>query len=357
MGTNFFSNKKEKLFLTIVCCAWWYIWSMLYISVLQSTSIKPLQAVVDGLISNTILALCCVLIINNMRYYLPKQEKYWYVLVITTALSGLWLLLSRLCLWSIFKNDASYIDSLWNTSSVRFAYSFLMLGSITMLSLLWYSQREQKAETSRREDTEKLAKDAELNKLRQQLQPHFLFNSLNSISALTGSQPEKARHMIQQLSEFLRGTLKNEEQQWTSFEEELKHLQLYLDIEKVRFGHRLQTSVHVEEEVLQMKIPAMLLQPLVENAIKFGLYDTLGEVNIVIAAKKNSNLLEVTIENPFDVETATSMKGTGFGIASTRRRLYLLFARQDLLQVKQHEKKYTTIISVPQLINDDSSNN
>jgi two-component system, LytTR family, sensor kinase len=355
--TNFFSNKKEKLFLTIVCCAWWYIWSMLYITVLQDTGIKPLQAVADGLISNAILALCCVLIINNMRYYLPKKEKYWYVLVITTALSVLWLLLARLCLWSIFKNDAGYTDWLWHTATVRFAYSFLMLSSITMLSLLWYSQREQKEEANRRADTERLAKDAELNKLRQQLQPHFLFNSLNSISALTGSQPEKARHMIQQLSQFLRGTLKNEEQQWTSFEEELKHLQLYLDIEKVRFGYRLQTSIHVDDSVLQMKIPAMLLQPLVENAIKFGLYDTLGEVNIVIAAKNNSGLLEVTIENPFDEETATSMKGTGFGIASIRRRLYLLFARHDLLQVIQQDKKYTTIINVPQLINDESSNN
>jgi two-component system, LytTR family, sensor kinase len=357
LANNFFSNKNEKLFLTIVCCAWWYIWSMLYITVLQDTGVKPLQAVVDGLISNTILALCCVLIINNMRYYLPKQEKYWYVLVITTALSGLWLLLARLCLWSIFKKDASYIDSLWNTTTVRFAYSFLMLSSITMLSLLWYSQREEKEEANRRADTERLAKDAELNKLRQQLQPHFLFNSLNSISALTGTQPEKARHMIQQLSEFLRGTLKNEEQQWTSFEEELKHVQLYLDIEKVRFGHRLQTSVKVEDSVLQMRIPAMLLQPLVENAIKFGLYDTLGEVNIIIEGKKSNDLLEITIENPFDEETATNMKGTGFGIASTRRRLYLLFARHDLLQVKQHDKKYTTIITVPQLIKNESNNN
>jgi two-component system LytT family sensor kinase len=86
-------------------------------------------------------------------------------------------------------------------------------------------------------------------KLRQQLQPHFLFNSLNSISALAGSQPEKARHMIQQLSDFLRGTLKRDEQQSVTLEEELHHLQLYLDIEKVRFGSRLQTDIQVEEEV------------------------------------------------------------------------------------------------------------
>ncbi len=88
-----------------------------------------------------------------------------------------------------------------------------------------------------------LAKDAELYKLRQQLQPHFLFNSLNSISALVTSRPEQARKMIQQLSDFLRGTLKKEENQWITLEEELQHLELYLDIEKVRFGHRLHTEL------------------------------------------------------------------------------------------------------------------
>ncbi len=89
----------------------------------------------------------------------------------------------------------------------------------------------------------KSAREAELYKLRQQLQPHLLFNSLNSISALITIQPAQARKMIQQLSDFLRGTLKKEENQWISLEDELQHLQLYLDIEKVRFGHRLNTAI------------------------------------------------------------------------------------------------------------------
>src|SRR3954447_4337876 len=132
-----------------------------------------------------------------------------------------------------------------------------MLGCMATISLLWYTQQEQKEMDKRKADAEKLAKDAELYKLRQQLQPHFLFNSLNSISALTGSQPEKARHMIQQLSDFLRGTLKKDELVWSTLEEELQYLQLYLDIEKVRFGYRLQTEIVVANEALQMKLPSM----------------------------------------------------------------------------------------------------
>jgi LytS/YehU family sensor histidine kinase len=201
----------------------------------------------------------------------------------------------------------------------------------------------------RKEEAEKLAKEAELFKLRQQLQPHFLFNSLNSISALTGAQPEKARHMIQQLSDFLRGTLRKEDNQWSSLKEELEYLQLYLDIEKVRFGYRLQTTIECEKEALQMKLPSLLLQPVVENAIKFGLYDTVGEVMITIKGRTKNDTLEVTVANPYDPETAQPLRGTGFGLASIKRRLFLLFLRHDLLTTSTNDDQFITTIEIPQI--------
>ena len=349
MTTAIFSNKREKLILGTVFCVWWIIWGVLQIVVLQDVGIDPLKAILDSVISNLLLAAFCLLVINNMRYYLPKREKYLYVLVLSVVLSAIWLLISRFSLWAFYKQDVDYLQWIRHTDTIRFLFGFLMIGCLTMLSLLWFSQLAQKQEIDRRADIERMAKDAELNKLRQQLQPHFLFNSLNSISVLTGSQPEKARQMIQQLADLLRGTLKNEVQIWTSFEEELKYLQLYLEIEKVRFGHRMQTIISHGDDVLQMKLPAMLLQPLVENAIKFGLYDTLGEVTIIISATNANGMLEVKVENPFDESTAVPMKGTGFGLSSIRRRLFLLFARQDLLQVKQEANQFITIITFPQL--------
>ena len=219
-----------------------------------------------------------------------------------------------------------------------------------MMSLLWYNQEDQKRMDAHKAEAERLAREAELFKLRQQLQPHFLFNSLNSISALTGTQPEKARHMINQLSEFLRGTLKKDEKQWNTLEEEMQYLQLYLDIEKVRFGHRLQTDIFCEDAAVNLNLPSMLLQPVVENAIKFGLYDTTGEVLIKINAKKLDNTLEVAVENPFDPETSQPLKGTGFGLPSIQRRLFLLFARQDLLNTKKEDNHFTTTIIIPQTI-------
>jgi LytS/YehU family sensor histidine kinase len=116
----------------------------------------------------------------------------------------------------------------------------------------------------------------------------------------------------------------------------------------VRFGYRLQTDINYEEETLPMKLPSMLLQPLVENAIKFGLYDTIGEVTILILAKKVNDQLEVRVQNPFDESTSTPLKGTGFGLASIKRRLYLLFSRYDLLEIKKDTQQFITIITIPQ---------
>ena len=355
MARNISADRKVSLVFFTAFIAWFGVWSILQVMVLRNFGIAASRAVTDAIISNLLLEGACLLVINNMRYYLPKQEKYWYTLVITIALSSVWLLVMRVILWAIFKQDVAYMQSLSQTSYIRYAIAFLMIGCFTALALVWYSQRDQLADNERKQGIEKLAREAELNKLRQQLQPHFLFNSLNSISALTGSQPEKARHMIQQLSDFLRGTLKKEQQQWTTVEEEIQYLQLYLDIEKVRFGYRLQTIIETEEKALQLQLPSMLLQPVVENAIKFGLYDTIGEVTILIHVQVVDDHLRISVQNPFDEDTSATVKGTGFGLSSVRRRLFLLFARQDLLQIKKEAQKFITIISIPQ--QHESSNN
>jgi LytS/YehU family sensor histidine kinase len=226
---------------------------------------------------------------------------------------------------------------------------WFILALIGVISWIWFYLHDQQAGQKREHDTVKLAREAELASLRQQLQPHFLFNSLNSISALAGSRPEEARKMIQQLSDFLRGTIKKDDQKFVSLREELRHLELYLDIEKVRFGHRLKTEVKQAEHTPAMIMPGLLLQPLVENAIKFGLYDTIGEITIRIITLSLDDTLVIRIENPFDPTTsAKARQGTGFGLDSVRRRLYLLFGRNDLLNTQQIEDIFITEVKIPQ---------
>ena len=316
---------------------------------LDQLGIDNFHAVIDSVISNALLAASGFFISYNMKYYLPRREKYWYILIVSLIISFLWMLLLKGALWLIFKSGDPYLNNFYSSWGIRFGAGFLLISSMSMFSILWYTQEEQKETDSRKAETEKLSKEAELFRLRQQLQPHFLFNSLNSISALTGTKPEKARHMIQQLSDFLRGTLKKDEQQWNTLEEELRHLALYLDIEKVRFGHRLQTEIVCDAEMLHLKIPALILQPVMENAIKFGLYDTTGEVLIKLEAMVERNNLKIVVQNPFDPETSQPQKGTGFGLTSVKRRLFLLFGSPDLLKTKKDNEKFFTVILIPQI--------
>jgi two-component system, LytTR family, sensor kinase len=346
MANSILSDRRLRFFFS----AWWLVWTFIKYIILKEIHIDDKHAVTDSVVSNFLLATICFFISNNMKYYLPRQEKYWYILVTSLTLSGIWILLQHGAMWLIFRERDPYQDIISSTWSLRYGAGFLLISSMSMFSLLWYSQREQKEMDARKSEAEHLTKEAELFKLRQQLQPHFLFNSLNSISALTGSQPEKARHMIQQLSDFLRVNLKKDDQQLSSLEEEIQYLGLYLDIEKVRFGHRLQTEIIVNDAVLSLKLPALLLQPVVENAIKFGLYDTYGEVLITLKATHETNYLKIMVQNPFDPETSQPLKGTGFGLSSVQRRLFLLFARHDLLRTQKDEEYFITTILIPQII-------
>jgi len=337
----------------LIFLSWWAIWAFLQISLLIGFGLTASTAVTDSLVSNTLIAVSCAFLSNNMQYYLPKKERYWYILFISLALSGIVLLACKAILVPLLsdKSDGVAYSVFFSRSwAVRFDIVFLQVACMSILSVLWYSSEEEQENRQRRNDAERLAKEAELFKLRQQLAPHFLFNSLNSISALIGSRPEQARKMIQQLSDFLRGNLKKEEQQWVPLTEELQYLELYLDIEKVRFGHRLTTDIRCEENCLGMKLPPMLLQPIVENAIKFGLYDTTDQVTIAIRARLDGNYVRIEVENPFDPETSRPKKGTGFGLTSIQRRLYLLFARPDLLETRVDNNLFTTIVRIPQQV-------
>jgi hypothetical protein len=311
-------------------------------------------AFTDGVFSYLLLLLACILITNTLRYYSPRQ-KYFHIIIWCVVLTSIWFMLVNWSLPLILKSVDGYALFMDQSLAVRWCVGFLVMGANTLISVIWYSWEEQKENEQRKTDAEKLAKDAELFKLRQQLQPHFLFNSLNSINALIGIRPQEARKMIQQLSDFLRGTLKKEEHQWVSLHEELQYLQLYLDIEKVRFANRLSALIEADETVQKMKLPALILQPIVENAIKFGLYDTTGEAIIRISARSENNSLVIRVENPFDPQTSATQKGTGFGLDSVKRRLYLLFARTDLLTTEGlpagqagKENIFITTVKIPQ---------
>lgn len=327
---------------------WALLWSVVQTALLWSVGFSLNVALTDALLTNLLLTTGGYAMGTGLRYYQPSIREAAYLLAWSMGLGVLSTMVFYWVTSRLFAGDVVYLDFVDATLAVRFLFMWLMVLLLLLLSWFWFYTLERRQDEQRKATAEKLAREAELHTLRQQLQPHFLFNSLNSISALVVARPEQARKMIQQLSDFLRGTLRKEDQQQVSLTDELKQLELYLDIEKVRFGHRLQTAIQVQDEAMNMRLPALLLQPVVENAIKFGLYDTVGETVISVKATAQDHHLLLQVQNPYDPSTARPQRGTGFGLSSVQRRLYLLYARQDLLQTQQQENQFITSIKIPQ---------
>lgn len=292
---------------------------------------------------------------NSFRYYLPSRSLTWQGLVLTFILTAGVVIIGQYALEYLFKSQLDYLDFLHQAVWVRSLLLMVLFGCFTLL-VIYHARLEDQLKIMRMEDqVENMAKDAELYQLRQQLQPHFLFNSLNSINALIGRNPEKARKMVLQLSEFLRGTIRKDEKKWISVSEEMEYLQLFLNIEKIRFGERLKVDLKVDEEVERLDIPPLLIQPLLENAVKHGLNGSTGEVTVEMSLRKAESYLEVMLSNPYDPSVGHS-RGLGFGLDAVTRRLYLLFGRHDLLKVSAKENVYTVWMKIPQFYDQDNNN-
>ena len=350
------TRKSNSLFVQVAAVTVIaFTWSTLHAFGLYWSGFDWQYAIADSAVSNSLNALAVFVLYNTLRFYQPSHSKLVYLffwnILLAKAISLIFIFVMQQIFSGLFTPVSAVINS---TIIFRIAYETLLLTSFSLVIWLWNNNKRQMESDARKSSLEKLAREAELFNLRQQLQPHFLFNSLNSISALAGSQPEQARKMIQQLSDFLRGTLKKDDQQFSTLEKELQHLSLYLEIEKVRFGHRLKTEIIADEQTNKLLLPSLLLQPIVENAIKFGLYDSVGEVLIKIRASAHENYLAIEIQNPFDAATVTAQSGTGFGLSSVQRRLFLLFSRNDLLNTKSivgedtNINIFSTTIKIPQ---------
>jgi two-component system, LytTR family, sensor histidine kinase AlgZ len=206
-------------------------------------------------------------------------------------------------------------------------------------------------EASRRAETQALqfqihSRDAELRSLRAQIHPHFLFNSLNSINALVMSRPEEARRVCILLADFLRRSLTVGARDHVTLGEELALAQDLLAIEKVRFDDRLTYETEADEGARQCRIPPLLLQPLVENAVTHGVSQCLEGGTIRLWAERRAGRLRLAIENPRDPDTA-ARKGTGIGLENVRRRLEALYGREAELRVVAEPTSFRVELSLP----------
>jgi len=222
----------------------------------------------------------------------------------------------------------------------------LYLITLALHYLLEAVARNREAEAKEAE-LRLLAQDAELRALRAQLNPHFLFNSLNSISALTTLDPARARSMCILLSDFLRGSLKLGEKRTVALAEEVELLKAYLAIEQIRFGARLQVDWQIAPDVLAIPVPALLLQPLAENAIKHGIAGLTEGGVVRISARREGGAVELKVENPVDPDLEPP-QGLGLGLRQVRTRLQLRFGARMRFEAGLQDGVHRVLMVFPE---------
>lgn len=307
-------------------------------------------SMVDAAVFNFILAIIGFGLWYILRFNI-KEQLSSFDLVINHFIVGIvtiafWMGSGYYLMLMLESADKEYLDFLklslpWRAIIGTFFYLIFVL---IYYMILYYEDLQQKLKVE--SELNSLVREAELNALKSQINPHFLFNSLNSISSLTMTDPEKAQEMVIKLSDFMRYSLSHDRNETTSLRRELENTERYLDIEKVRFGKRLKYVCNIPEGCLNLQIPNMILQPLLENAIKHGVHNSTEEVLIELDCQISDEFAELHITNDFDPE-ATRPKGEGIGLKNIRNRLQLLYHRSDLFEVKMGKIEFEVILRIP----------
>ena len=257
-------------------------------------------------------------------------------------------------LWSITPRLRRQFPALIDCYRAYFGFGFyidLIIASLIVIAVhaLLYYQNFRASELAQSSLKTELAR-AQLRALKMQLHPHFLFNTLHSISSLVLEDPPKANSMIARLGDFLRLTLENSNQQLVSLKEETEFLRCYLEIEQVRFGDRLTVTFELEPQMLSAQVPHLILQPVVENAIQHAIAPRATRGHIKIEAKRLNSLLrlEVRDDGPGMASNDALLGTEGVGLSNVRARLHQIYGsdfRFELMNAR--DGGLTVVMEIP----------
>jgi len=284
-----------------------------------------------------------------VKYSSPESFIWWNLLLFhllaATILIIVWSYISTVIIKVIAPGLNDYM-TLSLPTRILSGYLMYVFYVLFFTAIIYYQNFKEKVK--REAELKSLIKEAELHALKSQINPHFLFNSLNSISSLTMSDPAKAQEMVINLSTLMRYSLKHNQNEKVKFGTELQNNRLYLAIEKVRFGNKLNPVFHVDEKCFDASLPNMILQPIYENAIKYGVYEATEPVDIITHASCNGDHLLITVENSYD-PGVVSKKGEGIGLRNIRERLQIIYGNSSLLKISDDKKSFKITLTIPQI--------
>lgn len=337
---------RKKLYWLSQFCGWSLFVLVNLIIISNYESIPP-----ERIFVWIILGVIGIIITHSLRAVIRKNG--WLDLPLKNIIPRVLLssLVAGIIIYSLTTIFSLIIGS-FRHEEYKWISSVAGIINLSGISLVWtliyfalhYLENYQKAEI----ETliwESAVKDFEIKTLKAQLNPHFMFNAMNSIRALIEEDPENAKVAITKLSNILRYSLKIERTETVTLDDEIKAIQDYLDLEKIRFEERLKYSLHISPESAKVEIPPMMIQTLMENGIKHGISKRTsgGEVNLI--TKVESGRLIIQIRNSGQLNDNQLRSSTGFGIANTKHRLNLLFGEDARFSIK-NENESTVLCEI-----------
>ena len=345
---NPFINNKKVLATYFVL---WFFIFLVQVSVLYFfLYIQILTALLDSTVFNLIyqllgISLWYTVSFNSLENY-NAVKIFLNHIAAAVITSGLWILAGYYIMTNLITGKTIYAEFLVKSLVWRFLIGILYYTVIIAVDyvIIYYNNFQEKL--LREAELNALVKEAELKTLKYQINPHFIFNSLNSISSLTISNPAQAQEMTIKLSAFLRSTLSKNEKQKNKLNEEINNAKLYLDIEKIRFADKFEFVDEIKQECKELEVPSMILQPLFENAIKHGVYESLEKVIIKLSCGMEGDYFKIIVENDYDPE-AIPRKGEGIGIKNIKNRLKLIYNQDNLVKVEKLKNLFRVNLYIP----------
>lgn len=339
-------NKKAVLIYSLI---WTLLIGIQFLVLYWFYDIVPVHAWIDSIVFNTLFAILSLALWYVARYNSPSRSSVVSLLINHLAslmlITVIWIALGSYLtnLFIVSKTYNNFLEETipWRIISAIFLYFIIAL--IYYLILYYNDLQERRSVELKLID---MVSESELNLLKSQINPHFLFNSLNSISSLTISDSAKAQEMIIKLSDFLRYTVSKDDNRFTKLEQELENIQRYLDIEKIRFGDKLQFEFDVSDLCYDAYIPVMILQPLYENALKHGVYESSEPIVIRTECVYKSDHVFIRILNNYE-KSVSVKKGAGIGLKNIRERLKLIYKHSDLLKIIKTENEFEVQLFIP----------
>ena len=340
---------RDRNYLTIYFAVWGLLGTVQCLVMYFFLNVELINSFYDSIVFNGLYSLMGISFWYMTNFVTfensPATKIITNHLAAAVVTSALWVTISFMILRSLIESG-TYMMFLEKSIVWRFLISILYYFVIAAFNyvIIYYNNFREKV--LRETELNALVKEAELTSLKYQINPHFIFNSLNSVSSLTISNPKKAQEMTIKLSEFMRKTLSRNDTQTIKLADELTNVNIYIDIEKVRFDDKFEFHNLLTDDCLNLEVPNMILQPLFENAIKHGVYESLTKVDILLKCDSEKDYYKITVENDFDPE-ALPRKGEGIGMKNISNRLKLIYKQDNLLKHEIKENRFIVYLYIP----------